>query len=67
MQMLSAMRDMAIETVQRSANGWLAHDAVLYDFVILGLFTGSRVHPGGTPFRITPTCQASGAASPSPS
>jgi hypothetical protein len=59
MQMLSAMRDMAIEAVQRSAAGWLAHDAVLYDFVILGLFTGSRLAEFGQS-GVPPGCKADG-------
>jgi hypothetical protein len=41
--MLLAMRDMAIVMVKASMLGWLFHDAVLYNFVTLGIFTGSHL------------------------
>jgi hypothetical protein len=41
--MLTAMRDLARQAIKSSAHGWLLRDAVLYDFVILGIFTGSRL------------------------
>jgi hypothetical protein len=41
--MLTAMRDMAKQAIESSANGWLSRYAVLYDFLILGVFTGSRL------------------------
>jgi hypothetical protein len=41
--MLVAMRNMAVQAVQTSTDGWLSRDAVLYDFITLGIFTGSRL------------------------
>jgi hypothetical protein len=41
--MLTAMRDMAIAAVNSSKSDWLSRDAVLYDLVTLGIFTGSRL------------------------
>jgi hypothetical protein len=41
--MLDAMLSMASAACSLSKDGWLSRDAVLYDFVILGIFTGSRL------------------------
>jgi hypothetical protein len=41
--MLDAMLDMASEACRQAHDGWLSRDAVLYDFIVLGIFTCSRL------------------------
>lgn len=42
-EMLVSMYEMARNATLASSIGWLSRDAVLYDFISLGIFTGSRL------------------------